>query len=551
MWLEKKHIYTEFWGWQTSTQVRIPMETTVTDCEKMRDSRLCNTETMDYLGGNKWSLERVPNVQGKWLLVTGDELVNCRLEEVTLETECSNCTISSPIGDIPGGTNGSISHNLVTVIWKESLREIEECKLRLVEQGIALRFMTDKTGVERIRDVEQQLDFVYNTTSKKFCNSSENILKPVLGMDKVSWSLPIHSQQTLRRQLNSEEPLLSEPTNQQVNSSADQIRSDQLDPRSYEERRNNWAEQFNHLRQTEEPESVVLQNDSDNHSNIPEPLIGDNTRDVLSYNQLLEQARAILDSSETPETNTNLREDPTNLVDIDFSNEGVDRSYFCTQFLHTRITDVPVDDLIFELQYLRKLNQREDITNTEIESALRALLLTEPTIITPFELFSHCQLKTNYEPPTESEYESVVSEREDLIEQNSNLLPLSDQETELIPDDRLVTIPVSSQVDLVISTTSAPITPSNPTLPSAIEKTSTSTPSPFTSTPISHQPKLPSRRVTFPPFGTTAQGGNSPTAGMSTGGKKPDIPVIIYAGELSRLLESGMSYEDASVAAIR
>jgi hypothetical protein len=33
--------------------------------------------------------------------------------------------------------------------------------------------------------------------------------------------------------------------------------------------------------------------------------------------------------------------------------------------------------------------------------------------------------------------------------------------------------------------------------------------------------------VIFPPFGTTAQGGNSPTAGMSTGGKKPDIPVII------------------------
>jgi hypothetical protein len=97
----EKHIYTDFWGWQTSTQVCIPMETTVTDCEKMRDSRLCNTETMDYLGDNKWSLERVPNVKGKWLLVTGDQLFNCRLEEVTLEIECSNCTISSPIGDIP------------------------------------------------------------------------------------------------------------------------------------------------------------------------------------------------------------------------------------------------------------------------------------------------------------------------------------------------------------------------------------------------------------------------------------------------------------------
>jgi hypothetical protein len=157
------------------------------------------------------------------------------------------------------------------------------------------------------------------------------------------WSLPIQSQQTLRRQLNSEEPLTPETANQQVNSPADQIRSDQLDPRIYEEIRNKWAEQLNHLRQTEEPEPAVLQNDSDNHSNIPEPLIGDNTRDFLSYNQLLEQARAILDSRETPETNTNFGEDPTNLVDTDFSNEGVNRSYFCTQFLHTRITEIPVE----------------------------------------------------------------------------------------------------------------------------------------------------------------------------------------------------------------
>jgi hypothetical protein len=214
-----------------------------------------------------------------------------------------------------------------------------------------------------------------------------------------SWSLPIQFQQTLRRQLNSEEPLTPEPANQQGKSPADQIRSDQLDPRIYEEIRNKWAEQLNHLRQTEEPEPAVLQNDSDNHSNIPEPLIGDNTIDVLSFNQLLEQARAILDSSETPKTNTNLREDPTNLVDIDLSNEGIDRSYFCTQFLHTRITEVPVDDLIFELQYLRKLNQRTDISNTEIESALRALLLTEPTIITPLNFFTlsiENQLRTSY-----------------------------------------------------------------------------------------------------------------------------------------------------------
>jgi hypothetical protein len=93
MWLKKNTDLHQFLGWQTSTQLRIPMETTVTDCEKMGDSRLCNTETMDYPGDNKWSLEGVPNAQGKWLLVTGDQLVNCRLEEVTYRP--SACSSSS------------------------------------------------------------------------------------------------------------------------------------------------------------------------------------------------------------------------------------------------------------------------------------------------------------------------------------------------------------------------------------------------------------------------------------------------------------------------
>ncbi|KAK4045722.1 hypothetical protein OUZ56_033604 [Daphnia magna] len=133
---------------------------------------------MDYLGNNKWSFERIPNVQGSWLHVTADQLINCRLEEVTLETECANCTISSPIGDRPGGINGSVSHNLVTIVWKASLREVQQCKLRLVETGIAQRYLTNNSEIERIRGVEQQqFDFGYNTTNKKYCNSSEKSYK--------------------------------------------------------------------------------------------------------------------------------------------------------------------------------------------------------------------------------------------------------------------------------------------------------------------------------------------------------------------------------------
>ncbi|KAK4009586.1 hypothetical protein OUZ56_018720 [Daphnia magna] len=192
MWLEKKHIYTDFWCWQTPSQSRVPIDVNAHECEKMRDSRLCHGKNMDYLGNNKWSFERIPNVQGSWLQVTADQLINCRLEEVTLETECANCTISSPIGDIPGGINGSVSHNLVTIVWKASLREVQQCKLRLVETGIAQRYLTYNSEIERIRGVEQQqFDFGYNTTNKKYCNSSEKSYKQVIGMDKVI--LRLHS----------------------------------------------------------------------------------------------------------------------------------------------------------------------------------------------------------------------------------------------------------------------------------------------------------------------------------------------------------------------
>ncbi|KZS03385.1 Uncharacterized protein APZ42_033841 [Daphnia magna] len=186
-----KHIYTDLWGWQTPIQSRVPIELNAHECEKMRDSRLCHGKSMDYLGNNKWSFERIPNVQSSWPQVTADQLIKCRLEEVTLETECANCTISSPIGDIPGGINGSVSHNLGTIVWKESLREAQQCILMLVETCIAQRYLTNKSEIERIRDVEQQLDFVYNTTNHKYCNSSEKSYKQVIEMEKVI--LRLHS----------------------------------------------------------------------------------------------------------------------------------------------------------------------------------------------------------------------------------------------------------------------------------------------------------------------------------------------------------------------
>ncbi|KZS02477.1 Uncharacterized protein APZ42_000474, partial [Daphnia magna] len=61
----------------------------------------------------------------------------------------------------------------------------------LLETGIAQRYLTNNSKIERIHDVEQQLDFVYNTTNKEYCNSSEKSYKQVIVMEKVI--LRLHS----------------------------------------------------------------------------------------------------------------------------------------------------------------------------------------------------------------------------------------------------------------------------------------------------------------------------------------------------------------------
>ncbi|KZS05528.1 Uncharacterized protein APZ42_031262 [Daphnia magna] len=54
-----------------------------------------------------------------------EKMTNCRLEEVTLQSEGPNCTISSPLGDIPGAINGSFKHNLVILVWDDSWKEVK------------------------------------------------------------------------------------------------------------------------------------------------------------------------------------------------------------------------------------------------------------------------------------------------------------------------------------------------------------------------------------------------------------------------------------------
>ena len=126
-------------------------------------------------------------MQGSWLRTNTDSIINCRLEEVVLKTECADCVISSFLGDIPGKANGSLSHNLVTIVWDNSLKEPRKCKAKQVEEGLAMLYTTATPGVLRVRDSRKRLDIIVKNVSVGLCETPANksTYKEVLGMDRV------------------------------------------------------------------------------------------------------------------------------------------------------------------------------------------------------------------------------------------------------------------------------------------------------------------------------------------------------------------------------
>ncbi|KAK4003856.1 hypothetical protein OUZ56_005607 [Daphnia magna] len=119
-------------------------------------------------GPNSFALEGHPFVETSWLRTATEKMTNCRLEEVTLQSECPNCTISSPLGDLPGAINGSFKQNLVTLVWDDSWKEAKPCELRVIEKGIGVKYSTEN-----------------DTTFLPSAEEETTAYHPVLGMDRV------------------------------------------------------------------------------------------------------------------------------------------------------------------------------------------------------------------------------------------------------------------------------------------------------------------------------------------------------------------------------
>ena len=365
--------------------------------------------------------------------------------------------------------------------------------------------------------------------------------------------------------------------------------------------RNGWEEEVEATEQFDNSNESLLgvrqTEDQEDGQGNQEALIGDETRDILSYNNLLEQARAIIDIPIPIESEAN-RDQRTDLeLELETTSGEGDRQWFFQTYGKKRITEVPRDEIIFELQYLRKSNRRETLTDREVEYALRALLLTEPTIVTPVELFKHCNLLTDYDY-SDSEYESAttsVSEEGEIerILENPTVCEPSDHSlaaavnivsTQVLPDLNSITVaqpsvgtnPLAdctkltdntrsvhltckpiSHLPILTSPSAASTAQSKPNFIAAtIPQVGYSQPtmnfgtSPLTSTPF-NKPSVQSRRVSFNPGTTSTQITNPQGARPKTQlvAVKPDISISMYAKELSRLLASGMDYDKASNAA--
>ena len=92
-----------------------------------------------------------------------------------------------------------------------------------------------------------------------------------------------------------------------------------------------------------------------------------------------------------------IRNEPTLLEDDDQISYPVERGLnFYQQYFHKSLADIPSEELLFEVQYLRESNCRPRLTDGTVLRLLTALFQARPEITTPEELFRHLRLKTHY-----------------------------------------------------------------------------------------------------------------------------------------------------------
>ncbi|KAK4030856.1 hypothetical protein OUZ56_024243 [Daphnia magna] len=242
-------------------------------------------------------------------------------------------------------------------------------------------------------------------------------------------------------------------------------------------------------------------------------------------NVLRNHAQSLFKDSDTEEERRELLRQASTLLheaDPSLTPSNQKRTFFHSQYWHSRIHDIPEDELIFELQHHLEANGRIRLSDEHTRVSLLSLLALYPSLDTPARLFEFLNLGTGYTPVLPRSYDS------------SDSAPSIDAPT---PPLRTDTPAPRQETDKFTPPTST----SSPIASPTMSHHHTLHPTPVSVPPCPTSLKTPSnRKVSFTPVLTVYGAGASRPSPVQA-----STFFETYEKELTRLLEAGVDTKTA------
>ena len=136
---------------------KLALDTTEAECKTMQQTKRCGDQLMT-LKDDKWSYNVEPKEQSQWMWTTLVFTTNCMLEEITLTQINEFDPIKTPLG-VANVTDGTHSHNHLTLIWDATYTTKIDNSPRQLEAGTGLFYNSSTPGIVRLDDEKKQLGF--------------------------------------------------------------------------------------------------------------------------------------------------------------------------------------------------------------------------------------------------------------------------------------------------------------------------------------------------------------------------------------------------------
>lgn len=142
----------------------------------------CSDKTLQK-AGRVWFHHADPEGKGTWNLITTFTALNCEAEEITLEQNCDTSPIVSVVGEVSRNQKlGFAVTSQRTFVWSDIGGAKRPCELTSFPRRQGRLF--NDSGVMRLRDQEQQMDFVLGDL-RKSCHGDSTAFYSVRGQPRM------------------------------------------------------------------------------------------------------------------------------------------------------------------------------------------------------------------------------------------------------------------------------------------------------------------------------------------------------------------------------